>query len=130
MKSATAVKAIIIENGKVLVIKRREDDVHRPGHWDIPGGRLDEGEGLSAGLRREVSEETNLLITIHELLGKQYFSRDDKQNISMHIFHCTPHSGTVTLSEEHTAFKWVSLSEAKRLLAYYDKELDICTTLS
>ena len=39
-----AAKAFIIKEGKLLLIKRRPNDPHKPGAWDIPGGRLELGE--------------------------------------------------------------------------------------
>jgi ADP-ribose pyrophosphatase YjhB (NUDIX family) len=45
------------EFGRVLLVKQT-----RGGCWALPGGRVDEGEGLVAGLRREVKEELGLAI--------------------------------------------------------------------
>jgi len=37
-----AVKSFIVnEKNELLLIKRRDDDVHKPGAWEIPGGRLE-----------------------------------------------------------------------------------------
>jgi len=57
MNFALAVKAFIIKDGKALLLKRRLNDEHKPGTWDIPGGRLEAGEDPISGLRREVKEE-------------------------------------------------------------------------
>ena len=65
MNTAIAVKAFIVnEEDQVLVLQRRTNDVHAAGRWDIPGGRLDEGENPFTGLSREVFEETNIEIGI------------------------------------------------------------------
>ena len=61
-----AVGAVIEdEEGKVLLVK------HVPqrggfwqGKWICPGGELELGEMIEAGIRREVREETNLEITL------------------------------------------------------------------
>ena len=122
MNTAIAVKALIFDQDTVLTIKRRDDDVHKPGAWDIPGGRLGPGENPYEGLAREISEETALAVDIHEPVGVQHFSRDDGQQITMLIFSCSPKSTAVALSEEHTAYEWISIEEAKQRLLHYDQE--------
>ncbi len=71
-----AVKAFIIEEDKALLLQRRSDDIHSPGKWDIPGGRLKYAENPLIGLAREVKEETGLDIVIKMPLHVQHFTRD------------------------------------------------------
>lgn len=53
-----SVKALILdEEGRFLLC--REDN----GGWDLPGGGLDHGEEPHEGLRREVHEETGLVLS-------------------------------------------------------------------
>ena len=64
-----APKAIIIERGKVLALKMRDDE----GSWYLlPGGGADFGETLHDALRREVMEEVGVEIDI----GPLFFVRD------------------------------------------------------
>jgi len=35
-----AVKAFIVDDNLLFIIKRSDKDVHKPGIWEIPGGRL------------------------------------------------------------------------------------------
>ncbi len=106
---AIAVKSYIVRDNKLLVIKRRPNDPHRPSTWDIPGGRLAPGENPHDGIRREAGEETGLTIEVVCPLGVQHFTRDDGQRITMIIFYCRPQTANVMLSEEHTEFKWLDL---------------------
>jgi len=108
-----AVKAFIINNNKILLIKRRSGDAHKPDQWDIPGGRLELGEDPYEGLKREVREEVNLGIEILLPLDVHHFVRDDKQNITMIIFLCKVQLNTVKLSEEHTEYLWKNIYSAK-----------------
>tara|TARA_Y100000310_G_scaffold345791_1_gene469999 strand:- start:9429 stop:9824 length:396 start_codon:yes stop_codon:yes gene_type:complete len=105
-----AVKSFIVDNGSVLLLKRRSNDSHKPGVWDIPGGRLDFGEDPFSGLKREALEETGMDIDITMPLDVHHFTRDDGQKITMLIFLCKG-IGDIKLSEEHTDFKWHSLDE-------------------
>lgn len=48
-----AVRAIIIQDNKVLLVKEHVAD----GWWAIPGGGIDYGETLSSSFTREIEEE-------------------------------------------------------------------------
>ena len=110
MNFAVAVKSFIVSDGKLLIIKRRSNDVHKPGQWDIPGGRLGEGENPFEGIRRETKEEVGIDISIVAPLDIHHFSRDDGQRITMIIFACTPMDTNVKLSEEHTEYRWEDIN--------------------
>lgn len=111
-KFRNAAKAFIVKDGKLLVIKRRPNDPHKPDAWDIPGGRLELGEDPFEGLKRETREETDLNINIIMPISVHHFVRDDGQKITLVIYLCEQVSGEIKLSEEHTEFKWLDLTEA------------------
>lgn len=107
-----AVKSFIIDNNRLLLIKRRDDDIHFPGAWEIPGGRLELGEDPFEGLKRETKEETGLDIDILNPLKIDHFTRQDSQKITMIIFLCKPLSNSIKLSQEHTEYVWIDINEA------------------
>ncbi|MDP2650457.1 MAG: NUDIX domain-containing protein [bacterium] len=112
---ALAVKALIVNTAKnqILLVKRRLKDVHSPGVWEVPGGRLVTGEDPFDGLKRETREEAGLEIEIHQPLDVRHFTRDDGQQITLIIFLCSPFTNDIALSEEHTEYEWVHAEEAK-----------------
>ncbi|MDO8462907.1 MAG: NUDIX domain-containing protein [bacterium] len=115
---AIAVKAIIVNDaGRLLMLKRRPNDVHHPGQWDLPGGRLSPQEDPYAGCRREVHEEAGLDGEPTQVLDVHFFTRDDGQAITMLIFLFAAQSADVRLSEEHTEYRWVTPEEAAVLQA-------------
>jgi 8-oxo-dGTP diphosphatase len=64
-RHSVSVAAVVTDDrGLVLVIQRRDN-----GHWQIPGGVLELDESIHAGLRREVEEETGVLIDPGSLTG-------------------------------------------------------------
>ena len=113
MNFGIAVKAFIVRDGRLLLIQRGQDRPHKPGVWDIPGGRLDQGEDISAGLRREAKEESGLDVRILAPIDLHHFVRDDGQQIAMLIFLCAADSGEVRLSHEHQNYQWHDLSAAQ-----------------
>ena len=124
-----AVKAFIVNpNDELLIIKRRENDEHKPGEWDIPGGRLELGENPFDGLKREAKEEIGLDIDILNPLRVHHFTREDEQKITMLVFLCKPYSGEVKLSEEHTEYAWTPMGRAKdKLTKEFHEEVEIYT---
>jgi 8-oxo-dGTP diphosphatase len=53
------VKGLVVQDGKILLLKESEK---LSGKWELPGGGLDFGEDLHSGLKREIEEETGLIV--------------------------------------------------------------------
>jgi 8-oxo-dGTP diphosphatase len=113
-----AVKAYIVARGRLFIVKRIPDDVHYAGKWDIPGGRLAEGEDPFDGLKRETREETGLEVEILLPIDVQHFTRDDGQKITMIIFLCRPLTDKVALSKEHTEYRWADIKDGSTIPAW------------
>jgi len=68
------VKAFIVHDGKILIVKER---VKRHGEetiiYDLPGGGIEPGENLYEALHREVMEEVGLNISIGKAVGNWDF---------------------------------------------------------
>lgn len=56
---------ILVEDGKVLLVK---EVLRERSRWNLPGGALEPGETIEAGLIRELREETGLAVRVEELL--------------------------------------------------------------
>lgn len=128
---AIAVKAFVINNGKLLIVKRADDDRYMPGVWEVPGGKLDSGEDIETGLLRETKEETGLDIEIQREISERYFTRFDVK-IKMHIFLCNAigEFGKIDLSEEHTEYEWIEIEKCKEKLAeFFHPEADLLLNL-
>jgi len=61
------VGGVVIRGGSVLLIRRGREPLK--GRWSIPGGLLELGEELAAGVRRELKEETGLEVEPLEALA-------------------------------------------------------------
>lgn len=67
LRLRTAVAAAITDGGAVLLVRRANPP--SPGAWALPGGRVEADEPLEAALRREVLEETGLVVRIGGFRG-------------------------------------------------------------
>jgi ADP-ribose pyrophosphatase YjhB (NUDIX family) len=81
-----AVRAIIADGDKLLLVKLKSDNKPMDFYCTIGGG-LDEGEDLLSGLRREIIEETGIEPEIGKLLCIQQYA-DSKDNLEF-FFHVT-----------------------------------------
>ena len=63
----TACAIVVDEEGRVLLARRAGEPFR--GYWDLPGGFLDEGEHPLDGIRRELREETGLVVEPEDFVG-------------------------------------------------------------
>ena len=100
------VKAIIVNTFKFLALVRSRD-----GLLDLPGGHLEVGETIEQGLMREVGEETQLVVGNIHPINQWILPTKAGIRLAGMTFVCRPLAGSVTLSDEHTAYYWLDLSE-------------------
>jgi len=65
------VGAIILDGNRILLVERGREPLK--GYWSLPGGMLETGETLHEGVKREILEETGLLI--HPVRIAEVFER-------------------------------------------------------
>jgi 8-oxo-dGTP diphosphatase len=65
-RPVVGVGGVIIEDGRALLIRRGSEPLL--GQWSIPGGTLELGESLQAGVARELLEETGLHVRVLDLI--------------------------------------------------------------
>jgi 8-oxo-dGTP diphosphatase len=112
------VGAVIIEDGRVLLVKRG----HPPlaGEWSIPGGVLELGETLREAAVREAREETCLTVEPADLLGVcDRVIRDDAGLTIYHFvlidFLCRPAGGKAQAADDADEVRWFTPAEVGEL---------------
>lgn len=104
-------KALLIDNdNNLLLLNRGMTHPNFPGHLDLPGGEVEDGETWSVAVAREVSEETGIRINAAQF--KKVFER--KHSTVVHVLYVAklrnakPH---VMLSWEHNNYQWLPLEK-------------------
>ena len=121
MDNQVAVKAVIRnQDGKFLIVREGQ-------RWQAVGGRLDKGERLEEGLRRETKEETGIedlevgkVIHVDEWFAKP---EGDLKHIVALFFMCKTNATNVVLSDEHEAYAWITTDELSEYGDTIEKEI-------
>jgi 8-oxo-dGTP diphosphatase len=90
------VGAVIVQDGRVLIVKRKYDPL--AGQWSIPGGAVELGETLEASVTREMFEETGLEIEVGPVIEVfDRITRDEQGRVRYHFvlvdYLCWPAGG-------------------------------------
>ncbi|MCT4632586.1 MAG: NUDIX domain-containing protein [Firmicutes bacterium] len=105
-------KAVILDDmNRILFIKRSKKYKGVDNLWELPGGRIDKGEKIYSGLKREVLEESGLDIKSLEVGMIWELFREGKPDILGLTFICRAASSSIILSEEHCDYKWVEIKD-------------------
>jgi 8-oxo-dGTP diphosphatase len=73
-----AAGAVRDRDGRVLVT-RRPEHVHQGGLWELPGGKLEPGEGVHEGLVRELEEELGIRVRASRPLIRVHHDYGDRR---------------------------------------------------
>lgn len=108
--------ALIQKNQKVLLVRYPNWVERYPLCWGLPGGFIDEGEGIEEGLLREVVEETGLEVKI-----KDKFHEKGLGDLSLYFYVCEYVGGEVTFQKsELNDARWFSLEELDQVDFTFD----------
>jgi 8-oxo-dGTP diphosphatase len=106
MKIFTAVKALILRQKKILLLKAKGKDF-----YELPGGRLEKGEEARKALVREIAEETGLTVSMGEhLCHAVWQAKIDGEDchVSGDFFLATAEDdGAVYLGPDHETYAWI-----------------------
>ena len=101
----TNVVAAIIKKDNQFLIVQRNRNKHLGLKWEFPGGKVQESETFENALLREIKEELNITINIHEKIAEEKY-KDDKIDIVLYYYLCSLKNGIMKLNE-HENFEWV-----------------------
>jgi 8-oxo-dGTP diphosphatase len=106
------------DGGGIVLIKRRFEPL--AGQWSLPGGGLEVGETLEAGVAREIAEETGLVVDVGPVVD--VFDRillDQDSRVRYHFvlidYLCGPRGGQLRAGSDVTD---VTIADPDRLEPY------------
>lgn len=109
--------ALILENGKLLLIKRGAKPGQ--GRWSIPGGLVELGELVQDAVVREVKEECGLDIEVERLIDVfDSITRDEKGRVQYQFvvvnFLAKIKGGILKNADDVLEARWTSLNEVEK----------------
>jgi ADP-ribose pyrophosphatase YjhB (NUDIX family) len=110
------VGAVVVDRGRVVLIRRGTEPLK--GQWSLPGGMLELGESLVAGVVREVREETGLAVEVVELVELLDRIHRDEDRVRYHYviadYLCRVTGGALEAASDADAVRWVQRAEWNR----------------
>ena len=122
--------AVIMHDNRFLLLKRHPEKSFGD-HWNLPAGKVEEGEDPQSGAQREIYEETGIFLTLEnlELIQVFYMQRGSLQ-FQFHVFKARLESmPNINLKlDENTEALWVNQEEANqlRLISGGSEIIDVC----
>ncbi len=104
--------AVIVQDGKVLLVKRRVKEGSLS--WQFPAGEVEPGETGSQAAVRETQEETGLTVTEVKVLGERVHPNTGR---TMIYVACDVAEGTASVVDDEELAE-VAWSDGKELGAY------------
>ncbi|MDO5824045.1 NUDIX domain-containing protein [Methanobrevibacter sp.] len=109
------VRAVIKNNdGEILILKRHPMSKTDPEMWELPGGKVENGEEFTTALIREIKEETNLDCKIGDFYEAVQNNYSHKRTLQL-VMYLDNVEGNIKISEEHTEFMWANTDKIRTL---------------
>ena len=103
-----AVRCYLIKDNKVVVTKYKESN-KKSGYYEIPGGKIEEGETSEQTAIREMKEETGLNVKNLKYKGNMIIEYPNRI-FDFNVFLCNEYEGKPQEFEENTS-EWIEITK-------------------
>ena len=110
----TVAVALLEQDGKVLICRRRNDQAHA-GKWEFPGGKVEPGEAPGQALVRELNEELDILAESFQEVCRYEYAYPGKSSICLVFFRVDRYVGSLQ-DAQFADLRW----EDREALPAYD----------
>ena len=109
------VVGFLYHNNKLLIARRSKHHTFLPGYYELPGGKVEEGEDLKDALKRELREELNVNVAVLESFHEFYYFVKGVKKLEIAFFvKLDDDIGNLKLSREHDDLRWISAEEIEK----------------
>lgn len=113
-----SLRALLLQEDRVLITR----DVQDKNMWELPGGRLHEGESLEKGLTRELREELGIEVVLGPLVYSEQFrqTRDGSLHLLL-TYTATVEPSNQTIECDQTEIaeaRWINKEELEQYELY------------
>jgi 8-oxo-dGTP diphosphatase len=113
---------VLVENGKVLLIRRGHDPFR--GEWAVPGGRIEDDETAEGCARREMKEETGLEVEPVRLIGVYSDPKRDPRGIIVAAYLVKRTGGSLRAGDDAAEAAWFPLDGIPKLCTDHNRIVD------
>ena len=106
------VVAAIVERADRILVTERRAGTHLAGHWEFPGGKMEDGEDHRRCLEREMREELEVGVEVGDELHATSFDYPDR-TVELHFYRCAIIGDPKPVLGQR--MRWVSRAELKSL---------------
>jgi mutator protein MutT len=102
----------VVARADQILVTQRLAGTHLAGHWEFPGGKMEEGEDHRQCLEREMREELEVGVEVGDELHATSFDYPDR-TVELHFYRCAIIGEPKPVLGQR--MRWVSRAELKSL---------------
>ena len=118
-KFHVGVKGVIVKDKKALVLTEKDILGGKALIYDLPGGRIGNGESIEKALKRELKEELGIeYFSLGKLINASIHPHYDKNGIGLMLlfYEVKVRKLKLKLSREHKNYLWISQGELNEII--------------
>lgn len=119
--------AFLYKDNTLFIARRALTKKFLPGRYELPGGHVEFGETMEEGLKREMKEEFNVDIHVHEpFYAFTYISEDNTKHTIEVIYFATlldQGKDPELNPKDHSEFHWITREEISNYFLIDDEEV-------